>query len=505
MDIEPHARLNRRQFLPAAAGAAAAGVAGLAGYELRGSGKPEQPSRQPSPIQAESPAETFVTRPDLQPPAVAVTRFASYAASADSPRFILLAPASDLPGGRTQAGLMVVDRQGRLVWFQPTPSSEPFDLNVQPYRGRPVLTWWQGAVRSAHGYGNGEMADGSYRTIATIRAGDGLQADLHELQLTSAGTALITAYEQTTTSLSALGGPRRAPVFVGHAQEIDLSTGKVLLDWNSLEHVGVEESNQPLPPTGGPFDYFHINSISEMDDGNLLISARNTWTLYKVDRSSGKVIWRLNGKRSDFSLSPAARFYWQHHARPHGGSALTVFDNAGPKRERQSRGLLLALDERSRRVELTRAYTHPAGFLANTLGSVQLLPDGRVFVGWGDQPYFSEFAPDGTLLLDGQLPFATRSYRAFTADWVGRPGDAPRIVSRANPAGGFVVHVSWNGATEIDRWVVLAGPDRSSLEPVGSQAWSGFETGIAVNSTGPYFAAAALDSRGRELGRSQLV
>lgn len=156
-------------------------------------------------------------------------------------------------------------------------------------------------------------------------------------------------------------------------------------------------------------------------------------------------------------------------------------------------------------VRLEHAYLHPAGLNSTALGSVELQPDGRVFVGWGDQPYFSEFAPDGTLLLDGQLPIGVRSYRAFVRDWVGHPTGQPKILARANPAGGFVVYASWNGATEIDRWTILAGADKTKLAPVGSQEWTGFETAIVVNSGGPSFAAPALDKNGHELGRSAIA
>ena len=235
------------------------------------------------------------------------------------------------------------------------------------------------------------------------------------------------------------------------------------------------------------------------------MSARNTCAIYKVDRSTGKVLWRLNGKRSDFSVSSAARFWWQHDARAHGTSVITVFDNAGVDKEKQSRGLVLSVNESAKRVDLTRAFLHPAGFIAGTLGNVQLLRDGGAFVGWGSQSYFSQFAPDGTLILDGQLPVGVRSYRAYLADWVGRPADGPRVVAQSNPAGGFVVHASWNGATEVARWTVLAGHDGSSLSAVGSQAWTGLETAIEVNSEGPAFCAVALDATGREIGRSPVV
>jgi hypothetical protein len=178
---------------------------------------------------------------------------------------------------------------------------------------------------------------------------------------------------------------------------------------------------------------------------------------------------------------------------------------AGGAHRQHHRRLLLSVDENAMRVGLEHQYLHPAGLDSTALGSVQLLPDRRVFVGWGDQPYFSEFSADGTMLLDGQMPAGTRSYRAFTQDWVGHPNDAPRIAARADPTGGFAVHASWNGATEIARWTVLAGAHRDSLEPVGSQEWTGFETTIAVNSTGPYFVAAAEDTNGREPGRSPIA
>ena len=501
-----HEGLSRRQFIPGALGAAAGlGVGGVIGYELHPKTEPAPSSKLgPTPTVSAGPRDfqSFFTEPDLNPPVVRVTNLDPTSATS-SPRFILFAPRVQALAGGAQEGVMIIDRRGRLVWFQPIRSGSDFDFNEQSYNGRPVLTWWQGRLESAHGYGTGEIADGAYRTINTVRAGNGLQADLHELALTSAGTALITAYETTTADLSSQGGSRNAKLFVGHAQEIDLKTGKLLFDWDSSKFVPVAESYE-LVSRQGTYDYFHINSVAETDDGNLLISGRNTWTVYKVDRSTGKIIWRLNGKRSDFTLDSAARFYWQHHAQPHGSSTITLFDNA-VRKERQSRGLVLSVDTAAKHVSLERAYLHPAGLNSTALGSVELQPDGRVFVGWGDQPYFSEFAPDGTLLLDGQLPIGVRSYRAFVRDWVGHPTSQPKILARANPAGGFVVYASWNGATEIDRWTILAGTDRTSLAPVGSQEWTGLETAIVVNSTGPYFAAVALDKSGNELGRSAIA
>jgi outer membrane protein assembly factor BamB len=509
--------LSRRQFLPRAVAAAAGLVAaGAVGYELphrsgsgrRSSAGPAQRSSSSPPTTAaagSSRVQTFLTRPDLRPPAVRMTQFGPQPAYGSTPGFIVLAPMNAVPASEPQQGLMMIDRQGRLVWFAPGSGATRFNLDVQSYAGKPALTWWQGSVSNAHGYGVGEIGNDAYHPIASIRAGRGLQTDLHDLQLTSRGTAIITAYETTAADLTSIGGSSKAQVFVGHVQEVDLASGRVLLDWNSLDHIGIDESLQPAPHQGQGYDYFHLNSVGETDDGNLLISARNTCALYKIDRATGKVLWRLGGKRSAFSLSSAARFWWQHDARSHGESVITVFDNAGPDKETQSRGLVLSVDHAAKRVDVKQAFLHPAGFIAGTLGNVQLLADGGAFVGWGSQPYFSQYAPDGTLILDGELPVGVRSYRAYLADWVGRPAAGPRIVAQSNPAGGFAIHASWNGATEVARWTVLAGRDSSSLSPAGSQAWTGFETAIVVNSEGPAFCVVGLDADGRELGRSPVV
>ena len=157
------------------------------------------------------------------------------------------------------------------------------------------------------------------------------------------------------------------------------------------------------------------------------------------------------------------------------------------------------------RATLSRSYTHPAKLLAANQGSMQLLADGRVLVGWGNLPYFTEFAENGALLLDGQFPIGDQSYRAFTAGWTGHPTDKPAVAARVNQAGGSVVYASWNGATELSSWTVLAGSTATRLGEAGSQRRAGFETMITVNSSGPYFAVTANDASGHVLGRSDTV
>ena len=157
------------------------------------------------------------------------------------------------------------------------------------------------------------------------------------------------------------------------------------------------------------------------------------------------------------------------------------------------------------RATLQRSYVHPTRLAAANQGSMQVLADGEVLVGWGNLPYFSQFTASGTLILDGQFPVGDQSYRAFTATWTGHPADKPAAAARVNPAGGSVVYASWNGATEVSSWTVLAGKTAGALTAVGSQPRNGFETVITVSSKGPYVAATAVDVNGKVLCRSPTV
>lgn len=449
----------------------------------------------------------FVSRPDLTPPVVSITG----SVPASMPGYIFIAPNG---AGPVQSGGMILSVNGDLIWFSPgSGATERMDLNTQVYDGQQVLTWFQGPVTAAGiGEGVGVVAGSDYQQQHVVRAANGLKVDLHELALTPEGTALITAYRLRPADLSAVGGPADGYVLSGVAQEIDVATGALKFEWDSLDHVPVTDSYETL--AGGtktkPFDYFHINSIAVDTDGDLLISSRNTWTVYKVARPSGQVTWRLGGKQSSFTMGPGARFYWQHYVRPVGPSTLSLFDDgAAPAEETRSRAIVVDLDTATMQATLVREYVHPEigggkEVLAGYMGSAQVLPDSSMFVGWGSVPRFSAFSAAGSLILDGVMPTDHPSYRAFLHDWTGIPAEAPAVAARPR-AGGATVYASWNGATEVATWQVLAGTSPDNLSVVTSAPRSGFETAISVDSAGPYFAVVPYDLPGRELSRSATV
>jgi hypothetical protein len=458
-------------------------------------------TRTPERIHPGAPSEqqSFYSRPDLHPPQVTVTALAPGVA----PGYEFTAPYS----GPGQAGPMILDSSGAMVWFKPLPTDRfATNLRVQEYLGRPALTWWQGDI-SVHGYGLGEdvIFDQSYSEVARVRAGNGLQADLHEFQLTGKGTALITAYDPILCDLSGQGGRSRDGVTDGVLQEIDVKTGLVMFQWTSLDHVGFGESyaKAARASPGAPFDYFHINSINVDHDESLLISARNTWAAYDLNPRSGQILWRLGGKDSSFRMGPGTATAYQHDPRELPDGAISMFDNgASPNVHGQSRGIVVELDLPNRTATLTTQLVHTPPLVAESQGNVQALANGDWFVGWGQLGDLSEFNSAGALLFDAHFPTHTQSYRNLRFTWTGTPAHGPVFVLRPAAAGGATtLYASWNGATQVASWRVLSGAGTSSLQPVAQVARGGFETAIALaaGTYGPYVTVQALDAAGRIL------
>jgi hypothetical protein len=404
---------------------------------------------------------------------------------------------------------MILDPSGNLIWFQAVPKGDiSADFRVQQYRGKPVLTWWQGYLGAGVGVGEDVIEDSSYRRIATVRAANGLAADLHEFRLTPQGTALITAYYPVYWDASSVHGSARQVVLDSVVQEIDVKTGLLLFQWDSLDHTPLTDSYQPKPASEGqPFDYFHVNSVHPDPQGTLIISARNTWAGYWVSRGTGQVEWIVGGKRSTFKLSAQSQFAFQHdiHVRSEDGRTITVFDDGAgpPKVHPQSRGLTLKLDPERRTATVDRSVTHSPQVLANYEGNLQELSGGDQFIGWGQQPYFTEFNRHGQTVFDGRFIGGNSSYRAYRFAWTGTPRTRPALTASGNGQTA-TVYASWNGATSVVSWRVLGGPDAAHLHPILTAAKRSFESQLTAPAA-PYLCVQALDGQGRILGASETV
>jgi hypothetical protein len=458
------------------------------------------PASTPTPASLAT-LQSFHSRPDLEPPQVSVTTAATNPSLGD----IFITPDS----GPGPDGSMIVEPSGALVWFNPVPAGvEATDLRVQQYLGQPVLTWWQGQVIGGHGQGEDVIDNTAYQQLGVVRAGNGLYSDLHEFQITTSGAALITAYEPIHYDLAPLGGSADGLLDDCVVQQVDIKTGLVMFEWHALGHVSVADSYSRVPHIPSDvFDWFHINSIQQQSDGDLLIGSRNTWTAYEISGQTGAVLWRLGGKHSSFTLGAGVHFAWQHDAELGAGGTLSVFDNEDtPAEAPASRAVRVALNFTAKTATLLASFEHPGEHvLSPSQGNVQTLSNEERFVGWGQAGYASEFSNTGQLTFDMHLPKPTNSYRAYRLPWQAQPSHAPALAVSPPQNGQSTAYASWNGATTVASWRLLAGSSPKALTAVATFPRTGFESSTSTHAGGPYFAVQALGAAGQVLGASTTV
>jgi len=410
--------------------------------------------------------------------------------------------------GPGQTGPEILNPKGQLVWFDPLPTGTfATNVQVQHYLGQPVLTWWQGII-SHHGYGlgTGEIYNTSYQPVATVAAGNGLAEDLHELELTPSGTALITAWKPLYCNLTSVGGPAAGALYDVVMQEIDVKTGLVMFEWDSLDHVPLADSHAPpaaKSTTIWPWDWFHMNSIELLFDGSLLISSRATWTVYDVNSQTGQIVWELGGRQSSFKVAPDAQFSWQHDARQLGPDLFTLFDNSGPPlTDPSSRGLLIKLDFTNHTAVLAHAAVPPTPVYAQTQGDLEPIAGQRWWLEFGDVGQIEELSSSGQVLFLAHSPNDTQIYRALRFSWSAQPSTPPALAVTKPKSGPLTLYASWNGATDVASWRVLTGASATALTPGASVPATGFETRLTAPATAAFVAVQALSAKGAVLDTS---
>jgi hypothetical protein len=264
--------------------------------------------------------------------------------------------------------------------------------------------------------------------------------------------------------------------------------------------------------------------VDKTRDGDYLISARHTNTIYKVSGINGSIMWRLGGKRSDFLLLDGLNFSSQHDVRIQSEnntvSLITIFDNASDEDERQppssrcSSGKLLALYTTTSPMtaKLIQQWDRPDGLLTVKRGNTQVLPNGNVVLNWGDCGYLSEFTADGRRLVDAEyISSRFGTYRAYKFNFTGSPIEPPALKTYAYGSGAAaddmvtVFYISWNGATEVATWNFYGSQDATAgLSMIGSAKKSGFETSYMSPRYLKYTYGEAVSADGKSLGRSEV-
>ena len=417
------------------------------------------------------------------------------------------------PGGDSGTGVGIFKDDGQLVWWQPAIAPRLWNLTVVHFQGQALLAEWAGRSidHDHHEAGAIYLYNEHYQRVGMVTMGGSYSSngvDIHEFNITPQGDALLASSPRVQTTVD--GHPKNVYDYI--IQKVSLvrdstgiHTGRVLFQWNALKHVPVSQSRLPPPPHRA-FDYFHGNAIAQDTDGNLVISARNTWGLYKINIKTGAIMWQLGAKGDPKLPQP---WCYQHDIRPLGNNRYSLFDDGGSgpnclpgETGHASRALIIQVDpaRHPAGVSLVRAYTHTPPLLAGICGSVQLLDNGDALVGWGSVPEATEYARNGSTLMD--LSLSNWSYRDYRFPWVGQPLTRPAVAAE-HTGPGTTVWASWNGSTEVTAWRVLAGSSASHLIPVTApRNETGFETEISLSQPYKFVAVQALSASGTVLATS---
>jgi hypothetical protein len=439
-----------------------------------------------------------------------------------------------------QSGSLIVENDGNPIWFRPlsSPNLMNTDFRLQTFNGQPVLTFWQGSLATPPAYTNAPggssepgscyyILDNTYAVIKTVMAKKGFISDIHEFLITPKNTALLLSTKTVPMDLTPYGGPQDGYVQDFAIQEIDLFTNELLFFWDALDHIPLTDSYEPASNavlSNNIWDVYHLNSIGLTDNvEDIIVSSRSTWTIYRINKPSGNIIWRLGGKQSSFTIESGASFSWQHDARFLPNNMVSMFDDNSDNSSQPgppSHGLILQLDMINLSASVYRTYFHDPNIIVASQGNVQSLSNGNKFVGWGQSQYYSEFSDAGnteanpavSLLYEAQIPTTNYTYRAYRDSWVGRPFYPPSIglisvttIGKGSVNKQYTVYASWNGSTETTQWQVFSGSKPKKLSLATTAVKTGFETSIPVNEKGPYFQVKALNDNGQVIGESKIL
>lgn len=486
----------------------------------------------PDPILNSPQVWSFVSELNLHPMKVMV----NINRPGTSRGFIFLAPYAFSDNAiYGQPGALILDNEGNPIWFRPLSSSNLMntDFRVQELNGKPVLTFWQGTLATPPTYTNAPggssepgscyyILDKTYRVIKTLKAQKGFTSDIHEFLLTPQNTALLLSTKKVPMDLTPYGGPQNGYVQDFAIQEIDLKTNELLFFWSALDHIPLTDSFEPASSassTNNIWDAYHINSIGLTNNKNdILVSGRNTWTIYRINKVTGNIIWRLGGKQNDFTIDADATFSWQHDARFLPNNVISLFDDnccessSIPPGTPPAHGLLIQLNLDNMTARLKRSYYHDPNLQIASQGNIETLDNGNKFIGWGQSQYYSEYKKAGNTsddpalntLYDAQMPGDNITYRAYRHHWVGKPHYPPTIAAKLM-SGRITLYASWNGSTQTAAWQVFAGHSRNHLSKIKTVKKFGFETAIPVANQGPYFKVKALNANGKVIGVSKVT
>lgn len=348
--------------------------------------------------------------------------------------------ASNCPVG---AYVLIIDGSGELVWYKPVKECA-YATELRPYP--------DGTLVYAEVKGEGwHVLDKTYTEIEKFSTFEGESVDVHDFIKTDDGHVLVMYENFIPLDPNGTVPPKIGDLVIREFDE----NRNVIFKWRALDHFTLDESDDrhQQPDGAGLIDAIHANAMEIDNDGGLLLSSRHMNEITKIDRTTGEIIWRLGGKKNQFTLLGDTRWFsHQHDIRRLPNGDLTLFDNGNFMSPEYSRVVEYKMDLNTMTIARVRQFRSAPDIFSQAMGSARLQSDGSLLVGWGanSRPAVTEFTPNGGIAFQLSLPDGEFTYRAHLGDWHGYPIEPPVMM-----LDGSTLHFSWNGSTETVEYRIL--------------------------------------------------
>lgn len=312
-------------------------------------------------------------------------------------------------GATQNPSLLITENTGNPIFYMET-QSIPYDFKKQP---NGWLTYFDSKMKMFYALND------KYELVDSFYCGNGFETDIHELILFSNNHYYLLGLDPQIIDMSQLieGGKEDALVLGFVIQELD-EDKNVVFQWRILDYISVLDA-EGINLTAEVIDYCHTNSICIDSDDNLLISSRNLNEITKINRQTGEIVWRLGGKKNQFSfINENYRFYRQHDVRRLQNGNILFFDNGNFHNPQFSRAVEYKLDEINLVAKNVWEYRNNPDYYTSAMGNVIRLSNGNTLINWVRPGFVTEVKPDGSKALEIKFPPELYSYRVFKADWV---------------------------------------------------------------------------------------
>lgn len=394
------------------------------------------------------------------------------------------------PGSQTQ---MVLDKDGRVVYFKPVAHYFAGDFKQLP----------NNLVSSIYGE-KFIFSDSTFANVDTVTTKNNIIFDLHDIELLPNGHYLLMGTENIQMDLSSyhmfnhVGDPGgvNAIVNAGVIQELDAARN-VVFEWHSIDYFDFDDVDEFFLTDTGGVDWTHMNSASLDTDGNILISSRHFNEITKISRTDSSVIWRLGGKRNQFTfLNDTLQFVRQHDARRLPNGNLTLFDNgkAGPPIHPAFAKEYL-LDEINMTADLVWYHYEGPDIFSRSQGNTQRLANGNTLISWGDlrnkSAVFSVVDPLNNTVFEVSSPDSLVTYRTFNFDSVPWLHNRPNVTCWSDSSGHFLVADSghsyylWSNGDTTQSIALTTNDTFFVFTPIGDGGFIGSESFIVTDSLDP--------------------